>query len=303
MELKLKDKPREFTVSEDNKISLKNNDYKDYYCICGQNDFEFINHYSAPPSGEMSYDLKNNIYSRNLMRCKFCGHFILTHNYNLEEIYSGLYTNNTYQNKLIQNFTKIINLSDEKSDNNKRVNNVINICNKYFNLESQPLDVLDVGSGLCVFLYLLSQKTNWTLLALDPDNRQSQHAQGFCQIPSICSDFFSFSTERKFNLISFNKVLEHVMDPVKMLSHAKKFLAVSGLIYIELPDGTEALKDSVMREEFFIEHYHAFSIISTNYLIEKAGFTPLSIERIKEPSEKYTLRAFCTHTDKNNGVV
>ena len=52
-----------------------------------------------------------------------------------------------------------------------------------------------------------------------------------------------------------------------------------------------------MREEFFIEHYHAFSLASIGLLIEKAGLTILSIERLREPSGKYTLRAFC----KNSG--
>ena len=64
------------------------------------------------------------------------------------------------------------------------------------------------------------------------------------------------------------------------------------MIYLELPDGTEAVKDTIMREEFFIEHYHAFSMSSICLLIEKAGFTTLRVDRLKEPSGKYTLRAF-----------
>ena len=78
-----------------------------------------------------------------------------------------------------------------------------------------------------------------------------------------------------------------------MLSRAKKHLTEHGLVYIELPDGTAALKDSIFREEFFIEHYHAFSMSSISLLIEKSGLVPLDINRVREPSGKYTLRAFC----------
>lgn len=261
-------------------------------CLCGMNDFEFVYRYLEPPSGEMPYDLQNQTYQRDLIKCIYCGHLLLIHDYNLENIYNGQYVQSTYMDKLIQTFNKIINLPIEKSDNYKRVENIIRFCEEYF--KDISISVLDVGSGLCVFLYLLSQKTTWSLRALDPDPLQAKHAQQICNIPSICCDFFSLKSEDKFHVITFNKVLEHVKDPVQMLRAAKKHLVDQGVVYIELPDGTAALKDSVLREEFFIEHYHAFSMQSLTLLIEKAGFIPLHLERLKEPSGKYTLRAFCS---------
>lgn len=280
MKTMIENTPREYNVPDAENL-----------CICGMNSFKLIYCYTSRPVGEMHYNLNNKVYQRHLYECQYCRHLLLTHQYNLEDIYFGHYAQATYQHKLADTFHKISKLPPEKSDNNGRVDNIINVCNKHFG--DKQLSVLDVGAGLCVFLHLLSQKTNWQLLALDPDPIQAQHAEKICHIKSICSDFDTFKTDQKFDLITFNKVLEHVKNPVQMLSRAKNYLAKNGLVYIELPDGTAALKDSPLREEFFIEHYHAFSIASISILIEKSGFILLFAEHLKEPSGKYTLRAFC----------
>src|SRR3990167_4595193 len=254
-------------------------------CLCGMNKFELVHTYLEPPSGEMPYSLQGKEYRRSLIKCHHCGHFLLKHDYQLEEIYSGEYAASTYQDKLAHTFKRIINLPNAQSDNSQRVDNIIRFSHAYFG--DKKINVLDVGSGLCVFLYLLSQKTNWVLLALDPDPVQAKHAERVCKVPSLCSDFLSLKSEKQFHLITFNKVLEHVKNPIQMLNAAKKYLGENGLVYIELPDGTAALQDSVLREEFFIEHYHAFSMNSLTFLIEKAGLTPLHLERLREPSGKY----------------
>ena len=63
---------------------------------------------------------------------------------------------------------------------------------------------------------------------------------------------FEFKSNRKFNLITFNKVLEHVDNPVEILKKSKDYLKPNGFVYIELPDGDNALKSEgiINREEF-----------------------------------------------------
>jgi hypothetical protein len=100
------------------------------------------------------------------------------------------------------------------------------------------------------------------------------------------------SVESAYDVVTFNKVLEHVLDPVAMLARAADFLIPGGFVYVELPDGEAAEKDGKEREEFFIEHYHVFSVASIAILSQRAGFTVNEIERLREPSGKYTLRAF-----------
>ena len=76
-----------------------------------------------------------------------------------------------------------------------------------------------------------------------------------------------------------------------MLKATHNWLQPNGFVYIELPDGESALKDGCEREEFFIEHIHIFSLTSTSMMATKANFKVEIIERLQEPSTKYTIRA------------
>jgi 2-polyprenyl-3-methyl-5-hydroxy-6-metoxy-1,4-benzoquinol methylase len=98
----------------------------------------------------------------------------------------------------------------------------------------------------------------------------------------------------EYDVITFNKVLEHVEQPIEMLKKAKSFLNKNGFIYVEVPDGEMAAMEGKEREEFFIDHIHVFSFTSLSLLIQKSWLLPLVIERLKEPSTKYTIRAFCS---------
>ena len=46
------------------------------------------------------------------------------------------------------------------------------------------------------------------------------------------------------------------------------------------------------REEFFIDHVHVFSTPPVVLLAERAGFRVAEVQRLREPSTKFTLRAF-----------
>ena len=45
-----------------------------------------------------------------------------------------------------------------------------------------------------------------------------------------------FKFKKKFDLISFNKVLEHLKNPIMLLKSSKRFLNKNGIVYIEVPD-------------------------------------------------------------------
>jgi SAM-dependent methyltransferase len=98
----------------------------------------------------------------------------------------------------------------------------------------------------------------------------------------------------RFDAVAFNKVLEHIPDPVPMLGRTARFLREGGFVYVELPDGEAAVVDGPGREEFFIDHHHIFSLASLALFARRAGFRVERVERIQEPSTKYTLYAFLT---------
>ncbi|MBK9292975.1 MAG: class I SAM-dependent methyltransferase [Oligoflexia bacterium] len=213
----------------------------------------------------------------------------------LSNLYSGQYVDSTYsgQEGLKKTFDRIIALAADKSDNYGRVKSINDFAFNFFENKKNHT-ILDIGSGLGVFPYAM-QKLNWECTALDPDPRACEHLKNTVGVKSICADFLKAEDIGQYDCISLNKVLEHVDNPIKMLSKVKKYLKPKGLIYIEVPDGEQSELDGKDREEFFIDHLHIFSLTSLCLLAKKSDLTLLNLERLKEPSSKYTLRAFLTH--------
>jgi SAM-dependent methyltransferase len=268
-------------------------------CICGSRDLKEMFSYDHPPVGEAPIPIPaGKTYRRRFLCCQRCDHFIGDHDFDLSAIYSEAYVNATYKDEDgIQNaFQRIVSLDPAKSDNRGRCTRIAEYASAHFGAAAGARRrVLDVGSGLGVFPFQMKQE-GWVITALDPDARAAKHIEDVAKVPVICGDFMKVSVPEVFDLITFNKVLEHLRDPVPMLTRAKSFLRGDGLVYVELPDGEEASKAGKEREEFLIDHYHAFSAASISILSRKSGFVAQKIERIREPSGKYTLRAFLTLT-------
>lgn len=254
------------------------------HCPCGGDRFTSVHTYFAPPAGEVAFASTGDKYRREIYRCSLCGHFISV--FALPEgFYGGEYVDATYGDAdgMRRTFDKIMNLPPERSDNVGRVARI----NAYAG-PAAGRTVLDVGSGLCVFLARMKQH-GWQCTALDPDERAARHAREVAGVDAIAGSLPM--TGKSFDVITFNKVLEHVEDPIALLAHARAI--VKDFVYVELPDGEAAAREEGFhREEFFVEHFHVFSMASLARLAERAGFEVRVLERLREPSTKYTLRAF-----------
>jgi len=261
------------------------------HCPCGGDRFTTAHTYFAPPDGETRFGT-TDAYRRELYRCSLCGHFISVFAL-AETFYAGEYVDATYGDAagMKRTFDRIMALPPERSDNAGRVARIDAFARDH--LATSERRVLDVGSGLCVFLARMKQH-GWTGTALDPDPRAAEHAREVAGVTGIAGSLPSDGIGR-FELVTFNKVLEHVADPVTLLAHALPHVSDGGFVYVELPDGEAAAREAGLgREEFFIEHLHVFSVASMARLAERAGFEVRSIERLREPSSKFTLRAFLT---------
>jgi SAM-dependent methyltransferase len=261
------------------------------HCVCAGSFLTTLHIYDQPPPGETSFPIDTR-YRRELLRCAACAHHVLQHEMNLGGLYQGGYSASTYGDDGIRMaFNRINALDPSKSDNVGRAQRIVEFAGRHFG-EGRTHSVLDVGSGLCVFLHRM-KAYGWKGTALDPDERAVAHARNVVGVSAIHGDFMAVQGLGQFDVITFNKVLEHVPDPVTMLQRAIPHVHMDGFVYIELPDGEVAWREGGPdREEFFIEHHHAFSAASAALLAERAGFLPLLLERLREPSGKYTIRAF-----------
>jgi SAM-dependent methyltransferase len=277
--------------------SLAVNDHAQ--CLCGGREFETIFEYTEPPPGEIHFKFASaGDYRRQLLRCRSCGHFLSVHNMNAGALYEADYVDSTYKAEAIGAvFERIVSLPPGQSDNAGRVRRVVDFANEHFQADRGVHDrrlvpsVLDVGSGLCVFLNGM-KAAGWDCTALDPDARAVEHARRRVGVNGICGDFSSAGGIGRFDVVTFNKVLEHVEDPAAMLSKAAEHLHDNGFVYVEVPDGLGAMSEGPHREEFFIDHLHIFTIGSLRRLAGRAGFMVCRIHALREPSGKFTLFAF-----------
>ena len=167
-------------------------------CLCNGNSFKQIFSYNAPPEGEVLFQFNKSLpYERKVIKCNFCGHFLSIHDMDTKSFYTQDYVTSTYKNEegLFKKFEQIISLPISKSDNFGRVKRINDFSKKYFSPEKfnkKKPQILDVGSGLCVFLYEM-KKHGWNCVALDPDERNVRHAKKNIQIESICNDFMNIN--------------------------------------------------------------------------------------------------------------
>jgi 2-polyprenyl-3-methyl-5-hydroxy-6-metoxy-1,4-benzoquinol methylase len=264
--------------------------------LCGDNGFEKVFTYHAPPEGEVRFHFNSGTdYLREVRRCGRCGHFVSVHNMDEGALYSDDYVTSTYGADGIRKaFERITALDPAKSDNVGRVRRVVEFARSYLMAparENRAPTVLDIGSGLCVFLHRM-KVAGWDGTALDPDERAVRHAREVVGVRGVQGDFLTAPDLGQFDLVTFNKVLEHIKNPVAMLARSAGFLRPGGFVYLEVPDGEAAVADGPGREEFFIDHHHIFSAASLALLVVRAGFRLRALERLREPSSKYTLRAF-----------
>jgi len=257
--------------------------------FCKKNNFIKKFEYFKPPKGETKYFINKNKYYRYYLQCNYCHHCFSISEIKLKNLYSSKYNEATYSGNLKKSFEKIKNLPHNKSDNYFRVLRVVDFVNREIhNIKKKTL--LDIGSGLGIFPYAISNK-NFICTALDPDKLSCSHLKNNLKISAIHGDFLKTKIRDKYDVITFNKVIEHVKNPEKMLKRAKSILKKNGIIYIEVPD-VLAGKKGKNTEEFHIDHLHVFSKKSLSFLAKKINLNLKVVKSIREPSGKFTIYAF-----------
>ncbi|MFC1590339.1 class I SAM-dependent methyltransferase [Candidatus Omnitrophota bacterium] len=263
--------------------------------LCGSDDLKQVAMLKEKPKAETDFGIACDEYIRQVSVCNRCGVYNNFHSYEMERIYRKRYNEATYRKDLTQAFNRVMSLPESGSDNKQRVKRIVEFFKKHRAAAAEKA-VLDVGSGLCVFLAEL-KKFGFRCYVIDPDPASIKHATENAGVDGAYTGRFGdLKTEdRKYDLVTFNKVIEHVKDPAAFLANVKRYLAESGIVYIEVPDGEAALKGGPLaeREEFYIEHYTVFTLSSLRYLSEAASLEIVEAKSILEPSGKYTLYAFC----------
>ncbi len=279
------------------KKNLKDNKFcSKFSCKINKKNITEVFSYKKPPSGEPNYGIKN--YKRKVVKCIKCNHFFAEHNLiDLKTFYKKDYSTASHGKDIYKKFIKINKLGN-KSDNFHRVQRFLLFFKDF---KSKKISLLDIGSGLSVFLSKLKNNVSWDLIGVEPNINFAKFGKEKLKLNILHSNFKkSTFKKKKFKIISLNKVAEHVPDPKKLLRLIQSKLLNNGYLYIEVPDGltASAEKNGASREEFMVDHLHIFSLNSFYNLLNSCGFKILKIDKLVEKSGKFTLYAFCQKTSK-----
>ena len=260
--------------------------------LCGHRNGHLKATITSRPQGETDYLIAPEEYRRRIVQCEKCKVFNNCHAFIPENFYSGSYNQLSYGEKMLARYAKVRALSYEESDNKQRARRLHDYLAKQGN-DPASTSVLDVGIGLGVFLAEMKDY-GYRCSGVDPDPRAIKHAEEIVGIESAMVGMVeSVTCQPVYSLITLNKVLEHVADPVKALNHVTSFLLPDSSVYVELPDG-DAASDAagfVDRQEFFVEHLTIWNKQSMLFLAASCGLFPVELQSIHEPSGKYTIYA------------
>ena len=258
---------------------------KELTCFkCVKSNFKILFDYKNRPKSEKKYKIIGK-YRRQFYQCKKCNHISAKHFFKFKDIYLGDYFDNTYKNldNLSYRFNTITNLPIKKSDNKNRANRIYKFLNK------KKINLLDVGSGTGVFLYE-KKKKGINVEGIDLEKRYALFLKTK-KIKAHTCKLKNLKTKKKYDVITINKVLEHLENPQDMLKQSIKFLKKDGLIYLEVPHCSAIIKGK-LTNELCIEHLDIYSSQSLISMAKSSGLTPLKVSKIIEPSNKYTLYGF-----------
>lgn len=264
--------------------------------LCGELDARHCITIRKKPDCETDYGIPAQRYMRSVFQCNHCGVFLNDHCLLQGSFYQGDYNESTYAEGWGTRYEYIMSLPFEKSDNKQRVARIHAFLEMNARKPHQT-NVLDIGSGLGVFSAEML-KYGYVAHVVDPDPKSVNHALGVVGVNKAWQgsvlEMDSCVFEQKFDFISLNKVLEHVPNPLPALRSLHTLLADNGFAYVELPDGEAAAQSEeiAVRQEFCIEHLTVFGPVSMGWFVEEAGFKMLEMQRIHEPSGKFSIYAF-----------
>ncbi len=229
-------------------------------------------------------------------KCNNCGVFFSKQYKGIDRVYEDemLYDAVYDKNSIKERYSKIINLSDSSSDNAKRVKRCkeyhLRLC-ELFNTKKDTYEVLDIGAGLGVFIAKFMDSV-YQCSALELNKVAVTHIAEVMPFITVYQDYMqNLDFNDTFDIITLNRVLEHIESPICVMSEVYKALKNNGMVYLELPDAISFYADGDSNEAFASGHYMVYDSSSVSYLFEKTGLKLMKLERLKEPSGKYTIYA------------
>jgi SAM-dependent methyltransferase len=160
-------------------------------------------------------------------------------------------------------------------------------------LPSSRRRVLDIGCGPGFFLKSALAR-GWNAVGIEPSRQAAAHARALGA--TVVEGFFDAGNARElgvFDAVHLNNVLEHIPDPIGLLTLAAERLQPGGLLCVNVPNDFSPLqiagRAAVGAAEWWIappHHLNYFDFDSLGRLVERLGF------HIAERQTSYPMETF-----------
>src|SRR5688500_6522187 len=133
--------------------------------------------------------------------------------------------------------------------------------------------ILDAGAGGGEVVYVL-RKLGFDATGLEPDEHYARHAREALGVP-VATGFVQDATfpGASFDVSTMFHTLEHVKDPLAILSRLRSWIREGGVLLIDVPNVEARCKAPCHR--FHFAHFYNFSRATLDGLGRKAGFEPV----------------------------
>ncbi|MFC1538946.1 class I SAM-dependent methyltransferase [Candidatus Latescibacterota bacterium] len=145
--------------------------------------------------------------------------------------------------------------------------------------------ILELGSADGTFLSFF-KTSGWEIRGLETNEymiRKAREKFGIVLEGGHITDIDP--RNERYDIIALPHVIEHMPNPVEILSHCKNLLAESGILFIEVPYSPLPGETSPAELSEYLETTHLFNfrLSSLTKLVSKSGLEKISLDRFFYP--------------------
>lgn len=277
--------------------------------ICGGELSRELLRIRQPDRFERHLGIGGEGFLRRWVECVDCGAATAVHQpknlKKLERLAADYYEVDFQQSSIGTKYEKVMGLPPTASDNALRVERVVRLARRWEEAGRWPAAaerrVLDIGAGTGVFLARFLDHVErhrregdlpWSGVAVEPDPIAAEHLRGLGLFTVEETVYTADAELGKFELCTLNKVVEHVPDPVALVTSTTAALSPGGVVYVEVPDKLTAFHRPSDDNGLGALHCHLYTVQALDRLCAAASLVPVQIGRHYEPSGKISLSVF-----------
>lgn len=150
--------------------------------------------------------------------------------------------------------------------------------------------LLDVGCSYGFFLQV-AKKEGWQAEGIELCQKTVNYLHKHSDLTVYKGTLSNLKLEKKYDVLTYWDVLEHVSNPIQELKKGKKYLKKDGLLVVQSPN-INSLSAKITKERFgFLcpdDHLTHFSPQTLRLVLIKAGFEVLEIKTISASSQQFS---------------